>query len=186
MKPCISLTISSSCNPRAREGRDRSSSGGSKGSKSCNPRAREGRDQNQRLLRQIERLVAIRAPAKGATLRGSLSPSSGLGCNPRAREGRDTMGRTPRTKDEVLQSARPRRARPIGRLLTGRLLAVAIRAPAKGATLCRRQPRARGHRCNPRAREGRDPYDVESHLRARSELQSARPRRARPILGFYR
>ena len=81
----------------------------------------------------------------------------------------------------MLQSARPRRARlDLPALPVDPPHAVAIRAPAKGATQASAiSSDSHSTGCNPRAREGRD-TKPSCYRRKLLELQSARPRRARP------
>ena len=76
------------------------------------------------------------------------------------------------------QSARPRwarRARAVRDLLHA---PVSIRAPAMGATSCRRRPARASARFNPRARDGRD-EQIWARPLDPLRFQSARPRWAR-------
>ena len=129
--------MSPRCNPRAREGRDpKSLQHQFLHIYSCNPRAREGRDRR------------CGSPLVGDWRR----------CNPRAREGRDVASAAARPMPAWCCNPRAREGRdPKDGDLRADRRAVAIRAPAKGATGSKRCAKA-------------------SSL----GLQSARPRRARP------
>ena len=82
--------------------------------------------------------VSIHAPARGATIAGTIAPkliSGGRGFNPRAREGRDGVGSKKRGWQRNW---------------------VSIHAPARGATFPCLHSGLQGMCFNPRAREGRD------------------------------
>ena len=120
-------------NPRSREGSDTHSPVVKITNSNFNPRSREGSDVGGVFL-MINVKISIRAPARGATLRGP----SGL-------------------KEEYkFQSALPRgeRRREYLKILDDRL--ISIRAPARGATFAGSTSGTALFYFNPRSREGSD------------------------------
>ena len=68
-RPGRRAATNSSFNPRAREGRDQPTTHPTTEARSFNPRAREGRDFTYDTLHDLQDVVSIHAPARGATLR---------------------------------------------------------------------------------------------------------------------
>ena len=138
-------------------GATRSSCGPRSARSSFNPRAREGRDQ-----------------------RGSGEADERSGFNPRAREGRDGVRATESPRTRTFQSTRPRGARREYLRIRGNRSRVSIHAPARGATRCRRVPRAPPSFQSTRPRGARLFAGVNGP--SARMFQSTRPRGARRIL----
>ena len=108
--------------------------------------------------------------------------------NPRAREGRDSE-RLPGVEGHwMFQSTRPRGARRHTHLLQYIMIPVSIHAPARGATHRARHHSLLNNCFNPRAREGRDVFDVRAlvserlvsiHAPARGATRSRSARKPR-------
>ena len=172
--------MSLSFNPRAREGRDRSSRTAAWRERlRFNPRAREGRD-TPRAVRVSGCACFNPRAREGRDMRRTNSRAKLTGFNPRAREGRDFFAGCLTPGCLQFQSTRPRGARPCRRM----------------ATSCMDTS------FNPRAREGRDKttvfdsahtFSVSIHAPARGAttrrgcmngrevFQSTRPRGARRL-----
>ena len=167
---CVAVNIGS-FNPRARGGRDLSSSVTLNRLPFQSTRPRGAR-RLRKLIKGAD-MVSIHAPAGGATF-GKYIDTLWDCFNPRARGGRDTIGLiTP--VEAVFQSTRPRGARHTCSCVINSQ-SVSIHAPAGGATLSTFHHTL--YRCfNPRARGGRDLLSA-APCRG-SPFQSTRPRGAR-------
>ena len=165
--------------PRAREGRDTAAGstapttaafrstrprGARRACSGCRRSARPFRSTRPRGARRCGQQrdgtwtrVSIHAPARGATCATPHSSPSDSSFDPRAREGRDLRTHPNVIAWGMFRSTRPRGARQTPER-AGRVTEdVSIHAPARGATSRRHHLRARRHRFDPRAREGRDP-----------------------------
>ena len=146
-------------------------------SRCFNPRARTGRDLFCRSYCDINYLVSIHAPARGATAE-YLFPQRGLASfNPRARTGRDEHGNITIPEEECF-NPRARTGRDLIRLSPSRASSVSIHAPARGATNKSVSLALYQKSFNPRARTGRDLFLYLSIVFP-SMFQSTRPHGAR-------
>ena len=126
---------------------------------------------------EIDRLVSIHAPARGATQFNLQSRDRLKRFNPRAREGRDTITSLVQQR-QCCFNPRAREGRDHSDQVQLQGWQVSIHAPARGAT-CRLQIYASYRPCfNPRAREGRDYYAACKIIKL-PKFQSTRPRGAR-------
>ena len=125
-----------------------------------NPRARAGRDRKDCGIQTRSLRVSIHAPARGATARTAVSSSFPPRFNPRARAGRDKDGCIKRYCDDQFQSTRPCGARRVTTLVEGTEFVVSIHAPARGATVPSAVTLSTTTCFNPRARAGRDVYQL--------------------------
>ena len=171
---------------------------------SFNPRARAGRDDNHAACRPLPAFCFNPRARAGRDCVEELADVLTRSCfNPRVRAGRDRRGRGMLSGGSQSFNPRARAGRDAWRAAGGRLRAVSIHAPARGATApgpsCGRfgflfqSTRPRGARrlpvlpagdsvsCfNPRARAGRD-EDIDLALGARSVVSIHAPARGATV-----
>ena len=109
LRPSASRQPPTGFNPRAREGRDSSTTRRGSRRGRFNPRAREGRDPKTNKAVAIP-AVSIHAPAKGATIGAGSGLSLGLFQSTRPRRARRLTDDSA-VRKWLFQSTRPRRAR---------------------------------------------------------------------------